>query len=146
MRELGGFVTQDPPAVQRHNHPETFAPNSGFFSSTLTSTTASHDQQQQQEPQQVTESTPFLSAGRNSNPDHSFSSGAGAAGGSQQVRLVKSALYGLQNFYAFMIMLLFMTYNGWVMISVAVGAGVGYWFFGSSGQDGVKGYKETACH
>jgi len=83
---------------------------------------------------------------RNSNPDHSFSSGAGAAGGSQQVRLVKSALYGLQNFYAFMIMLLFMTYNGWVMISVAVGAGVGYWFFGSSGQDGVKGYKETACH
>lgn len=136
--------TKHRPAAQHHNHPETFAPNPGFFSSTSTSTTAIHDQQQQQ--QQVTESTPFLSAGRNSNPDHSSSSGAGATGASQQVRLVKSVLYGLQNFYAFMIMLLFMTYNGWVMISVAVGAGVGYWFFGSSGQGGTKGYKETACH
>ena len=38
--------------------------------------------------------------------------------------------------------LLFMTYNGWVMIAVAVGAGVGYFIFGAH----TKATKETACH
>ncbi|KAK4461276.1 TCU-2, variant [Cladorrhinum samala] len=55
---------------------------------------------------------------------------------------IKSILYGIQNFYAFMIMLIFMTYNGWVMIAVSVGAGVGYLIFG--GKTTVT--KETACH
>ncbi|RYP92765.1 hypothetical protein DL770_001154 [Monosporascus sp. CRB-9-2] len=61
---------------------------------------------------------------------------------SKRRRLIKSVLYGVQNFYAFMIMLLFMTYNGWVMIAVAVGAGIGYYVFGSH----TKATKETACH
>ncbi|KAH7035201.1 Ctr copper transporter [Microdochium trichocladiopsis] len=120
----------------------------------LYSSISSHDQTQQQQQQPaVTESTPFLTptiiAGRNSNSTSTNGGGgdysSNNGGTSKQVRLVKSALYGLQNFYAFMIMLLFMTYNGWVMIAVAVGAGVGYWFFGSSGQ-GTRAYKETACH
>lgn len=38
--------------------------------------------------------------------------------------------------------LLFMTYNGWVMIAVAVGAGLGYFIFGAH----TKATKETACH
>ena len=38
--------------------------------------------------------------------------------------------------------LLFMTYNGWVMIAVAVGAGLGYFIFGAQ----TKATKETACH
>ncbi|KAK3986665.1 Ctr copper transporter family-domain-containing protein [Cladorrhinum sp. PSN332] len=54
----------------------------------------------------------------------------------------KAILYAVQNFYAFMIMLVFMTYNGWVMIAVSVGAGVGYLLFG--GKTTVT--KETACH
>lgn len=37
--------------------------------------------------------------------------------------------------------LLFMTYNGWVMLSVAVGAFVGYLAFGNSGST-----KSVACH
>ncbi|RYP49753.1 hypothetical protein DL768_004622 [Monosporascus sp. mg162] len=61
---------------------------------------------------------------------------------SKRRRLIKSVLYGVQNFYAFMIMLLFMTYNGWVMIAVVVGAGIGYYVFGSH----TKATKETACH
>lgn len=38
--------------------------------------------------------------------------------------------------------LLFMTYNGFVMIAVAIGAGLGYYLFGSHTQV----VKETACH
>ncbi|XXG93936.1 copper transpport protein [Hypoxylon texense] len=68
------------------------------------------------------------------------SSQADAVG--QRAHIVRAVLYGIQNFYAFMIMLLFMTYNGFVMISVAVGAGLGFYFFGSH----TKALKETACH
>ncbi|KAI2615691.1 Ctr copper transporter family protein [Hypoxylon sp. NC1633] len=79
-----------------------------------------------------TESTTLLGVGRSGQAD--------AIG--QRARIIKAVLYGVQNFYAFMIMLLFMTYNGFVMISVAVGAGLGYYFFGSH----TKATKETACH
>lgn len=61
---------------------------------------------------------------------------------SRRVHISKSVLYGLQNFYAFMIMLIFMTYNGWIMIAVSVGAGLGYLIFG--GRTPVV--KDTACH
>jgi copper transporter 1 len=60
----------------------------------------------------------------------------------RRAHVTKAVLYGIQNFYAFMIMLIFMTYNGWVMIAVSVGAGLGYLVFG--GQTPVT--KETACH
>lgn len=56
--------------------------------------------------------------------------------------LIKSLLYGLQNFYAFMLMLVFMTYNGWVMVAVSVGAFLGYYVFGNH----TSATKETACH
>ncbi|KAK8874090.1 Ctr copper transporter family-domain-containing protein [Apiospora arundinis] len=80
----------------------------------------------------VTESTPFLG----STTEH------------RQVNIekrshaVKTALYAIQTFYAYMLMLLFMTYNGFVMLAVAVGAGLGYYFFGQS----TSAAKETACH
>ncbi|KAL2155116.1 hypothetical protein VTH82DRAFT_3792 [Thermothelomyces myriococcoides] len=61
---------------------------------------------------------------------------------SRRAHVIKAVLYGIQNFYAFMIMLIFMTYNGWVMIAVSVGAGLGYLLFG--GKTTVA--KETACH
>lgn len=38
--------------------------------------------------------------------------------------------------------LLFMTYNGWVMISVAIGAFIGYLVFGNS----TSATKDNACH
>ncbi|KAI1253082.1 hypothetical protein MGN70_005290 [Eutypa lata] len=93
--------------------------------------TPSRDQKDHREDGQVVdENTPFLWTGRNQVEV------------SKRRRLIKSVLYGIQNFYAFMMMLLFMTYNGWVMIAVAVGAGVGYFLFGAH----TKATKETACH
>ncbi|KXX82032.1 Copper transport protein CTR2 [Madurella mycetomatis] len=60
----------------------------------------------------------------------------------RRAHVIKAVLYGVQNFYAFMIMLIFMTYNGWVMIAVSVGAGLGYLLFGGR----TPATKETACH
>lgn len=59
-----------------------------------------------------------------------------------RAHVIKSVLYGIQNFYAFMIMLIFMTYNGWVMIAVSFGAGLGYLLFGGR----TTATKDTACH
>ncbi|GAM41045.1 Ctr copper transporter family protein [Talaromyces pinophilus] len=57
-------------------------------------------------------------------------------------RVIMATLYAVQVFYSFFIMLLFMTYNGWVMISVAVGAFVGYLVFGGD----APATKSAACH
>ncbi|KAF3906648.1 hypothetical protein ABW20_dc0109534 [Dactylellina cionopaga] len=56
-------------------------------------------------------------------------------------QLIKALLYSLQVFYSFFIMLLFMTYNGWVMLAVAVGAFVGYMIWGNASS-----VKSVACH
>ncbi|KAG5920873.1 hypothetical protein E4U53_003860 [Claviceps sorghi] len=60
----------------------------------------------------------------------------------RQGHVVKAVFYGLQNFYAFMLMLIFMTYNGWVMIAVSLGAFLGYLFFGHC----TSSTKDNACH
>ncbi|KIW04151.1 uncharacterized protein PV09_04958 [Verruconis gallopava] len=59
----------------------------------------------------------------------------------QSTKIVKAFLYALQVFYSFFIMLLFMTYNGWIMIAVAVGAFVGYLLFSPG-----PATKTVACH
>jgi len=56
-------------------------------------------------------------------------------------RVTLAALYAVQVFYSFFIMLLFMTYNGWVMLAVTVGAFIGYLVFGES-----TAAKSVACH
>ncbi|KAK2748345.1 hypothetical protein FQN57_001003 [Myotisia sp. PD_48] len=56
-------------------------------------------------------------------------------------KLIRAGLYALQVFYSFFIMLLFMTYNGWVMLAVAAGAFVGYLFFGDD-----TAAKSVSCH
>ncbi|PFH59685.1 hypothetical protein XA68_12008 [Ophiocordyceps unilateralis] len=61
---------------------------------------------------------------------------------SQRVQVIKSLFYALQNFYAFMLMLIFMTYNGWVMIAVSLGAFFGYLLFGQA----TSATKDNACH
>ncbi|KKY38431.1 putative ctr copper transporter [Diaporthe ampelina] len=60
----------------------------------------------------------------------------------QRTHLVKAALYAVQTFYAFMLMLIFMTYNGWVMVAVTLGAFLGYLAFGAH----TPVNKETQCH
>jgi len=59
----------------------------------------------------------------------------------QQMKIVKGIFYAVQVFYSFFIMLLFMTYNGWIMLAVAVGAFVGYLLFSGSSST-----KSVACH
>ncbi|KXT15056.1 hypothetical protein AC579_1496 [Pseudocercospora musae] len=56
-------------------------------------------------------------------------------------KTIKAVLYGIQVFYSFFIMLLFMTYNGWIMIAVGVGATIGYSLFSESSAT-----KSAACH
>ncbi|KAF7542787.1 hypothetical protein G7Z17_g11275 [Cylindrodendrum hubeiense] len=60
----------------------------------------------------------------------------------QRAHIIKAALYALQNFYAFMLMLVFMTYNGWVMVAVTLGAFTGYVAFGQK----TSATKDNACH
>ncbi|KAG2413824.1 hypothetical protein HFD88_003013 [Aspergillus terreus] len=60
----------------------------------------------------------------------------------QRGKIVLAALYAVQVFYSFFIMLLFMTYNGFVMLAVAVGAFVGYLVFGEN----LSASKTVACH
>jgi copper transporter 1 len=57
------------------------------------------------------------------------------------MKVVKAAFYAVQVFYSFFIMLLFMTYNGWIMLAVGVGAFVGYLLFSNSSPT-----KSAACH
>jgi copper transporter 1 len=78
----------------------------------------------------ATETTPFLWTGRNQPAVN------------KRAHLIKAVLYGIQNFYAFMLMLVFMTYNGWVMIAVSLGAFLGYLLFGNS----TSSTKDNACH
>ncbi|KAG5930614.1 hypothetical protein E4U42_005276 [Claviceps africana] len=61
---------------------------------------------------------------------------------SRQGHVVKAVFYAVQNFYAFMLMLIFMTYNGWVMMAVSLGAFLGYLFFGHR----TSSTKDNACH
>ncbi|KAK4565319.1 copper transpport protein [Recurvomyces mirabilis] len=68
-------------------------------------------------------------------------SGSAVQAEEQKGKVVKAALYGIQVFYSFFIMLLFMTYNGWIMIAVGVGAFLGYLVFG-----GGSIQKSAACH
>jgi len=77
-----------------------------------------------------TERTPFLWTGRQQVEV------------SKRAHVIKAVLYGIQVFYSFFIMLLFMTYNGWVMISVGVGAFIGFLFFGTN----TTSAKVVTCH
>jgi len=77
-----------------------------------------------------TERTPFLWTGRQQVEV------------SKKAHVIKAALYGCQVFYSFFIMLLFMTYNGWVMISVGVGSFIGFLVFGRN----TTAAKAATCH
>lgn len=46
-----------------------------------------------------------------------------------QAKITNSILYAIQKLYLLLIMSFFMTYNGWVMLAVVVGVGVGFFVF-----------------
>lgn len=59
---------------------------------------------------------------------------------SSRIKVKRSLLYGVQVFFSFWLMLVFMTYNGWLMIAVALGASIGNYFWGKSAS------RSLACH
>lgn len=63
---------------------------------------------------------------------------------SQRRRLIRSVLYGLQVTVSFTLMLVFMTFNYWVMAAVVVGSAVGFYLFNDD-PNGVGG-KTMVCH
>lgn len=65
-------------------------------------------------------------------------------GQDRRFKLRRGILYGFQVWYSFMLMLVFMTYNGWLMIAVAVGAAIGNYIWGSSSQQ--ESVRIMACH
>lgn len=46
-----------------------------------------------------------------------------------------SLLYGFQVGFSFMLMLVFMTYNGWYMLSVVLGAAAGFFLWGDNSEN-----------
>ncbi|KAK8163091.1 ctr copper transporter family protein [Phyllosticta citrichinensis] len=75
-------------------------------------------------------------------PDRQARGGPWTARDEKRATIVKGVLYAVQVFYSFFIMLLFMTYNGWIMLAVAVGAFIGYVVFGNA----TSATKSVACH
>ncbi|KAI5951339.1 CTR2 [Candida jiufengensis] len=57
-------------------------------------------------------------------------------------KLQRALLYGFQVYYSFLLMLVFMTYNGWYMIAVAVGAAIGNYLWGGMNESS----RNLACH
>ncbi|KAG9285420.1 hypothetical protein G9A89_010895 [Geosiphon pyriformis] len=62
-------------------------------------------------------------------------------------QMTRSFLYALQVFISMFVMLIFMTYNGFLMISVVIGAGVGYYIFAARILSlNTSSTKSAACH
>lgn len=55
-------------------------------------------------------------------------------------RLELAIGYGAQVFYSYMLMLVFMTYNGWIMIAVSLGAVLGFYYWGNVAE------RQMMCH
>lgn len=56
----------------------------------------------------------------------------------KKFKLNSSIVYGFTVFYSFIIMLIFMTFNVWLMIAVAIGAAVGKYFFTSNSVSAIQ--------
>ncbi|KAI9289237.1 Ctr copper transporter [Umbelopsis sp. AD052] len=51
---------------------------------------------------------------------------------SQQQKVIRSIIYAILVGISFWLMLVFMTYNGFLMVSVVIGAGLGHYAFGGN--------------
>ncbi|KAG6845081.1 hypothetical protein H0H87_000985 [Tephrocybe sp. NHM501043] len=64
-------------------------------------------------------------------------------------RLVRASMYGLTIFLSFFLMLVFMTYNAYLIFATVIGAALGHYIFGSTINVDVVLSSETktmACH
>ncbi|KAL9708659.1 copper transpport protein [Leucoagaricus gongylophorus] len=61
-------------------------------------------------------------------------------------RLIRAALYGATVFLSFFLMLIFMTYNAYLILAVILGATIGHFVFGSTIDISTSAGKSMACH
>lgn len=61
---------------------------------------------------------------------------------SQQQRVTRSVFYAILVAISFWLMLVFMTYNGFLMLSVVIGAGIGHYAFGGN----LSSDRGIQCH
>ncbi|KAJ1654079.1 copper transpport protein [Dispira simplex] len=61
----------------------------------------------------------------------------------RRTRAIRAFFYSLQVFYSFLLMLIFMTYNCYLVISVVIGAAIGHFFFA---PDDMAGFRSMSCH
>ncbi|RDB16712.1 Copper transport protein CTR2 [Hypsizygus marmoreus] len=65
-------------------------------------------------------------------------------------RVIRATLYGATVFLSFFLMLVFMTYNAYLIVSVVAGAAIGHYVFGSTINVGAilsdTSGKTMACH
>lgn len=57
--------------------------------------------------------------------------------------MIRSTLYAILVAISFWLMLVFMTYNGYLMIAVVLGAGVGHYVFG---KGRLNASRSVQCH
>ncbi|KII92595.1 hypothetical protein PLICRDRAFT_27665 [Plicaturopsis crispa FD-325 SS-3] len=62
-------------------------------------------------------------------------------------RVLRAVLYGATVFLSFFLMLVFMTYNAYLILAVVVGAAIGHYVFGARiDVEGAGDAKGMACH
>ncbi|SMN20744.1 similar to Saccharomyces cerevisiae YHR175W CTR2 Putative low-affinity copper transporter of the vacuolar membrane [Maudiozyma saulgeensis] len=61
-------------------------------------------------------------------------------------KLCRTFHYGIQVGFSFMLMLIFMTYNGWLMLAVVIGAAFGYYRWNDSLVALPMEQRSLACH
>ncbi|KAG0363802.1 Ctr copper transporter family-domain-containing protein [Gamsiella multidivaricata] len=73
-----------------------------------------------------------------------LTSRAGTLRLSNQQQLTRALFYMAQVFAGFFLMLIFMTYNGYLMASTVIGAGLGFFYFGGDSLSSPT--KALSCH
>lgn len=73
---------------------------------------------------------------------NSISQGALTERETRNLKARLSVLYAVSVGYSFIIMLLFMSFNFWVMSAVVIGAGIGHYLFNTKGNSSVS----LVCH
>ncbi|ODV95132.1 hypothetical protein PACTADRAFT_2842 [Pachysolen tannophilus NRRL Y-2460] len=65
------------------------------------------------------------------------------------LKFYRSILYAIRVFYSFMLMLVFMSFNWWIILSVVFGSGLGYFLFENNSDlidDKTTDSGSLACH
>ncbi|KAI8077825.1 Ctr copper transporter family-domain-containing protein [Halteromyces radiatus] len=83
------------------------------------------------------------SSGRNGESDTLLGHHLETSSLRKRHRVIRSVMYAILMGISFWLMLVFMTYNGYLMIAIILGAGVGHYIFG---QGNLPAARSISCH